>query len=103
VQVDLSKEAPAFINGITHVSGTLRLKKAERKFEIEGWLPDEKHDVFKEFIYVISDATAVEYDPEAEKPVTESSAAKVGWFWPAIGGVVLLAILFGVFVHRSDA
>jgi len=127
VQVDLSKKPPPFIDGITKVRGTLTVKKPGRVFEIEGWLPEEKHDVFKEFIFVISDARATEFDAkttraalitgksagttasassaertDAVQPNTSGGTRPV-WFKPAIAGVLLASVLVGLLVYfRQD-
>jgi len=121
VQVDLSKKPPPFIDGITKVRGTLNLLKPDRAFEIEGWLPEERHNVFKEFIYIISDATATPFDPKKSRSsvVVEQSGgtllasantaenttapARPAWFKPAVAGVLLTSVLVGLLVFfRQD-
>jgi len=123
VQVDLTKKPPPFLEGITKVRGTLNLKKPGRTFDIEGWLPEEKHDVFKEFIFVISDAKATEFDPKktrtamllektggtlvpessgpsanATNATADSQTVRPAWFKPAVAGVVLASVLVGLLV-----
>lgn len=124
VQVDLAKKPPPFIDGITKVRGTLHLKKTGRAFEIEGWLPEEKHDVFKEFIFVISDVKATAFDPKKTRTTqiveqlggtivqapasSEASqpaeiATRPPWFKPAVAGVLLTSVLVGLLVFfRQD-
>ena len=59
VEIAAGREPPDFIEGLVRVTGTLRLKRADSKHLIDGWLDgDHRHNVFSEFIYIIADAKA---------------------------------------------